>query len=200
MPSVQHQHLNSYFCYGPSDWLCWLSQNDLHGRGRELYFKLGCHALWVSYDLSESLKWRRTGEMKTTFHHELTQYWKRHMWRGRMCCMFPSTHIKIDLSNPWSHLNRRFFMSSNLPQKPLLHLQWNISASLTWHAAPFLQGSGWQGLLPHSPTPLPYWLLPPFSCRLSTRLLTSSKRTQPTRPVATAVLSLTLQERGGAGC
>ena len=87
------------------------------------------------------------------------------------------------------------------PQNPLLHLQWNISASLTWHAAPFLQGFGWQGLLPHSPTPLPYRLSPPLSCRLSTRLLTSSMRMQPTRPVATAVLSLTLKwkkkEKGG---
>lgn len=83
-----------------------------------------------------------------------------------------------------------------LPQNPLLHLQWNISASLTWHVAPFLQGFGWQGLFPHSPTPLPYRLSPPFSCRLSTRLLTSSMRMQPMRPVATAVLSLTLQRAG----
>lgn len=82
-----------------------------------------------------------------------------------------------------------------LPQNPLLHLQWNISASLTWHAAPFLQGFGWQGLLPHSPTPLPYKLSPPFSCRLSTRLLTSSMRIQPTRPVATAVCSLALEKK-----
>lgn len=79
-----------------------------------------------------------------------------------------------------------------LPQKPLLHSQWNISASLTWHAPSFLQGFGWQGLLPHSPTPLPYRLSPPLFCRLSTRLLTSSRRMQPTRPVSTAVLSRTL--------
>lgn len=81
------------------------------------------------------------------------------------------------------------------PQNPLLHLQWNISASFTWHAPPFLQGFGWQGLLPHSPTPLPYKLSPPFSCRFSTRLLTSSMRMQPTRPVATAVCSLALQKK-----
>lgn len=95
------------------------------------------------------------------------------------------------------HLNRNTvpFFSPALPQNPLLHVQWNISASLTWHAAPFLQGFGWQGLLPHSPTPLPYKLSPLFSCRLSTRLLTSSMRIQPTRPVATDVCSLALKKR-----
>lgn len=90
---------------------------------------------------------------------------------------------------------RVFFFSlfGILPQNPLLHLQWNISASLTWHVPLFLHGLGRQGLLPHSPTPLPYRLSPPCSCRFSTRLLTSSKRMQPTRPVATPVLSITLK-------
>lgn len=88
---------------------------------------------------------------------------------------------------------RSFHLLTDLPQNPLLHLQWNISASLTWHSAPFLQGFGWQGLLPHSPTPAPKRLSPLLSWMLSILLLTSSMRMQPTRPEVTPVLSLTLR-------
>lgn len=108
---------------------------------------------------------------------------------------YPQLEISAFYSRRSSTAIPAVSLSPVLPQNPLLHLQWNISASLTWHAAPFLQGFGWQGLFPHSPTPLPYKLSPPFSCRLSTRLLTSSMRIQPTRPVATAVCSLALKKK-----